>query len=123
LLTAELPQEASSEKINQVVESNSKNWSDDIVGVLKKTQNDFGNFKHHSTPHTFRHFFAITMLQPGVAIEQVSKWLGHSSPLITARHYSHANSDWYTNSHAVYMNALKKIDPAPGKIVEMPKAG
>jgi len=53
-----------------------------------------------------------------MAIEQLSKWLGHASTIVTARHYSHANSDWHTNSHAVYMNALKKIDPKPGKVLD-----
>ncbi len=122
--TADIPEGANAEKINQVVESLAKNWSDDITALLAKTEKAYSKFKHHATPHTFRHFFAITMLRAGVPIEQVSKWLGHSSPLVTARHYSNANSDWHDNSHRVYMDALKALEPAStGKVLKMPKAG
>jgi integrase len=104
--------------------NNSKEWGEHIAAVLKQTQLNFGKFAHTSSAHTARHFFAITMLSAGVPIEQVAKWLGHSSPLITARHYSHANADWHQNSHAAYMKALNAIEPTPeknGKIVPMRK--
>jgi integrase len=120
--TAEIPEDADQKKRNQIVESAAKNWSDDVTAVLKMTERKFGSFTHHATPHTFRHFFSITMLQAGVPIETVSKWLGHSSPLITARHYSHANADFHANSHDLYMQALRKIDGKRGKVVVMRKA-
>ncbi len=103
------------------IQNNAKAWSDAIASVLKRCESEFGKFRYHSTPHTFRHFFAITMLSNGATMEQVAKWLGHSSPIITARHYSHANADWHTNSHAAYMKILDAIEGAPrqAKVVQI----
>lgn len=39
-------------------------------------------------PHRFRDTFSVELLLAGVAIEQVSILLGHSSVRITERHYS-----------------------------------
>lgn len=39
--------------------------------------------------HRFRHTFATDLLEKGVSIELVSRWLGHSSIKITQEHYSH----------------------------------
>jgi hypothetical protein len=50
------------------------------------------------------------MLAAGVSIEMVAKWLGHSSPLITSRHYSHANSVFNDASHDAYSKAMAKIE-------------
>jgi len=115
------------------VEGNAKAWSDDITRVLVRAQQGpFKPFKHHSTPHTFRHFFAITMLASGKArIEDVSRWLGHSSIRITEKHYGHANADLNKRSHAVYLEALATLEgktpktkpPKAAKIVRMRKAG
>jgi integrase len=40
-------------------------------------------------PHMFRHTFATTLLTNGVPIEDVAILLGHSTPAITAKYYSH----------------------------------
>jgi integrase len=94
------------------IEGNAKAWSDDITRVLHRAQAEpFKPFKHHATPHTFRHFFAITMLNSGkVRIEEVSRWLGHASVRITERHYGNANSDVHKRSHAVYQEALAALE-------------
>jgi integrase len=115
------------------VEGNAKAWSDDITRVLHRAQEKpFKPFKYHSTPHTFRHFFAITMLNSGKArIEDVSRWLGHSSVRITEKHYGNANADLYKRSHAVYHEALATLEgdakiprpPKTPKVVKMRKAG
>jgi integrase len=39
--------------------------------------------------HVMRHTFASELLAAGVSIASVSQWLGHSSPAITLRVYSH----------------------------------
>jgi len=95
------------------LEGNSNAWSMDIARVLAKCEETQGAFQHKSTPHTFRHFFAISMMTAGVSMEQVSRWLGHSSVLITARHYSNANADYHDASHAAYMKALNQIEGKP----------
>jgi len=108
------------------LENNSNSWSMDIARVLAKCEKEHGKFKHHSTPHTFRHFFAITMLTNGVSMEQVSRWLGHSTVLITTRHYSSANADYHDASHAAYMRAVDAIEgkaKKPPKIINMRKTG
>ena len=60
--TAQIPKGADKQKINKIVESAAKNWSDDVTAVLKKTEEELGAFDCHSTPHTFRHTFAIWWL-------------------------------------------------------------
>ncbi len=39
-------------------------------------------------PHSLRHFYAASLLSQGVAISEVSAWLGHSSVSFTERYYS-----------------------------------
>jgi integrase len=92
------------------LEGNSNNWSSDVAERIAECERQNGKFQNHSTPHTFRHFFAITMLNNGVKIERVSEWLGHSSVLITKKHYGHANKDWHDASHDEYMRALDAIE-------------
>lgn len=41
------------------------------------------------TPHVLRHTFGSRLVQKGVSIFKVSKWMGHSSVLVTERHYAH----------------------------------
>lgn len=96
--------------------------------MIRHCEKQFGRFKHKATAHTFRHFFAISMLANKVPIEMVAKWLGHSSPLITAKHYSHANSDFHEASHDAYMRALGEIKgqaakPPKKKLVLVKQAG
>jgi integrase/recombinase XerD len=40
------------------------------------------------TSHQFRHTFAVEMLKKGVALEDVSKLLGHKTTGVTEKHYS-----------------------------------
>lgn len=58
-----------------------KNWRLAIGKVLAKA-----GIKGH--PHMFRDTFAVELLLKGVAIEEVSMLLGHSSVAITQKHYS-----------------------------------
>jgi len=45
------------------------------------------------TLHTLRHTCATRLLQRGMDIYMVSKWLGHSSVVITEQRYAHVTSD------------------------------
>jgi|SRR5882757_2448524 len=38
-------------------------------------------------PHSFRHFYAASLLSQGVPVTEVSAWLGHSSVSFTERYY------------------------------------
>jgi integrase len=74
--SAEIPEGADQRRINQVVESVAKNWSDDLRVVLERTEKEHGKFEHHSTPHSFRHCFAISTLNKGMTTAKVAKYLG-----------------------------------------------
>ena len=94
----------------QHISYNGNQWSEDISRAVRRCGEQFGRFKHKATAHTFRHYFAVSMLSKSVPIEMIAKWLGHASPLITAKHYSHANSDFYKASHDAYMKAIETED-------------
>lgn len=49
----------------------------------------FQDAKVKGNPHMFRHTFATDLLAKGVPIEDVAILLGHATPAITARYYSH----------------------------------
>ena len=44
--------------------------------------------------HMFRHTFATDLLTRGVPIEDVASLLGHATPAITAKYYSHFVRAW-----------------------------
>ena len=48
--TADVPDDADGEKMNQVIESLAKNWSGYITAVLKKTQKGCGRFSLSGIP-------------------------------------------------------------------------
>ncbi len=91
---------ADSDKLNQIIESAAKNWSDEVTAVLRET----GKFAHHSTPHSFRHSFAIHFLNNGVRIEKVAGWMGDTVEVVQ-RHYFGQNQDWHAKGHDDYMQA------------------
>lgn len=99
-------------------ESATKRWSIKMTNMLRRCEKQNVKFKHKSSAHTTRHFFAITMLNAGTPIERVARWLGHSTPIITAKHYGHANADYHKASHQDYMAALAKIEGTPVKAKE-----
>jgi len=49
----------------------------------------FKEAKVTGNPHMFRHTFATDLLSKGVPIEDVALLLGHATPAITAKYYSH----------------------------------
>ncbi len=111
---------ADSDTLNQIVESAAKNWSDEVVAVLRETEKQFGKFAHHSTPHSFRHSFAIYFLNHGVSIEKVAGWMGDTVEVVQ-RHYFGENADWHDKSHDDFM----EVYPSPRKkrkIVTMRKS-
>lgn len=42
----------------------------------------------HFKPHSLRHFYAASLLSQGVAVSEISAWLGHSSVSFTERYYA-----------------------------------
>jgi site-specific recombinase XerD len=65
------------------------NLKDDITEIIKLAQKE-KKFRHHCTPHSLRHTFAIHHLNNGVDIRQVQRWLTHTSLKTTEDSYSHA---------------------------------
>lgn len=79
------------------------NWRERVDNLLKLAQEPpHKPFRHHATPHTLRHTFAIAALNNGADIKMVSRWLGHSSTKITEAHYAHANRATHRASDDAY---------------------
>jgi integrase len=83
------------------------NWRDRVTRLLKLAQRA-GKFDHSTSPHTFRHTFAISHLNAGVDIKVVSRWLGHRSITTTERHYSHAIRETHVTAERLYDESLKR---------------
>ncbi len=81
------------------------NWRERISTLFKLAQLD-KPFAHHASSHTWRHTFAISMLNAGVEVKMVSRWLGHSSIKVTEAHYGHANRATHVASERAYDAAL-----------------
>jgi hypothetical protein len=75
---------------------------------LRITGTDFSS-AISSSPHTFRHSTAVSLVAAGVDVTVIRDWLGHAS-LDTTNHYARANVE-------TKRKALEKVDPAarPGK--------
>jgi site-specific recombinase XerD len=54
--------------------------------------------------HRLRHLFAVSLLQKGVSIENVSKLLAHQSIRVTERHYA----SWVAGRQQHLEDAVKK---------------
>jgi integrase len=52
--------------------------------------------------------FAISHLNAGTDVKMVSRWLGHSSIIITEAHYGHANQQTHIASELAYDESLKR---------------
>jgi integrase len=124
---------------------NSNAWSMDIGRVLQKAAADYhaeaesnsavralGLFKTHHTGHSFRHYFAISMLSTGlVSEEMVARWLGDSVKIMR-KHYAHANKNYHDASSdkmreaRAAIAALRDDGKKPtkaAKVLPMRKAG
>jgi integrase len=81
------------------------NWRARITELFHAAQ-DGNRFSHPASPHTFRHTFAIDMLNRGVDIKTVSRWLGHRRVETTEKYYGHANRATNLTSEMTYHEAL-----------------
>ena len=81
------------------------NWRTRITGLFRTAQAE-RRFSHPVSPHTWRHTFAIDMLNRGVDIKTVSRWLGHKRVETTEKYYGHANQATNLASEMVYHEAL-----------------
>jgi integrase len=86
------------------------NWRARMSNLFKLAQQD-RPFAHPASTHTWRHTFAIDMLNHGVEIKTVSRWLGHRSIRVTESHYGHANAATHVASELAYDAALGHSDP------------
>jgi integrase len=85
------------------IEGTKNNWYTKIMRVVERL-----SFLHEVTPHSFRHTFAISHLNAGVDIKQVSRWLSHASVTVTERHYAHAIHGTLVASDEAFDRSLKQ---------------
>jgi integrase len=83
------------------------NWYTKVMKPIKAAQQS-EVFRHHASPHTFRHTFSIAHLNAGTDIKFVSRWLGHKSVAVTEKHYAHATLGTRLASEDVYNASLKR---------------
>jgi integrase len=88
-----------------VIDTAVNHWQERITKLFRHAQAKKA-FAHHASPHTWRHTFAISMLNAGVDIKMVSRWLGHASINVTESHYAHANAATHAASEQAYDVAL-----------------
>jgi integrase len=65
------------------------------------------------TPHTFRKTFASRLVMNGVAIQEVSKMLGHSSVRMTEKSYAFLAPDAGTEKAARLLDSLNRQNAKP----------
>lgn len=63
-------------------------------------------------PHSFRHFYAASLLSQGVPVTEVSAWLGHSSVSFTERYYGDLMPDAPDRARLAIDGALGLVRPA-----------
>jgi integrase len=59
----------------------------------------------HIHPHQLRHYFASVLLNAGVSLKIVSRFLGHASPSVTANIY------WHLLDEKQQVEAYEQHDP------------
>jgi integrase len=99
------------------------NWRARITELLAAAQQSRA-FAHPASPHVWRHTFSIDMLNRGVDIKTVSRWLGHKRVETTEKFYGHANLATHVASEAAYHEALadEAIEVNRRRIAEARKA-
>jgi integrase len=65
-------------------------------------------------PHSFRHFYAASLLSQGVPVSEVSVWLGHSSVSFTERYYGDLMPDAPDRARLAMDGALGLVRPSEG---------
>lgn len=70
--------------------------------------------------HTLRHTYASRLVQAGVDLLRVSRLLGHSTPVITARYSKLANADLREAVQAMEQNT-KAAKANNGKVIQLKK--
>lgn len=65
---------------------------------------------HRYSPHTFRHFYATYLLKVlKISIDDVSRWLGHSSTETTATFYAHWMQDKEEGNDQFTVAQMRKV--------------
>lgn len=65
----------------------------------------------HTTPHTFRHFVAMWLLNEGVQLSEVSAILGHANTRITEQYYARHTDERLAEVHDQF--AADPLPPEP----------
>lgn len=70
-----------------------------------------GELLRQTTPHTFRHFVAMWLLNEGVQLSEVSAILGHANTRITEQYYARHTDDRLAEVHDQF--AADPLPPPP----------
>ena len=82
-----------------------------VQGCLKRVVAQLGWTKRGVSPHTLRHSYATHLLEAGVNLRLIQKYLGHSS-LLTTSLYLHLTSQGEEQARSVINQLL--ASPAEG---------
>ncbi|MEM1504890.1 tyrosine-type recombinase/integrase [Domibacillus sp. 8LH] len=80
--------------------------------MVKKAGKRAGVKGKRVSPHTFRHYFALTCLMNGIDIYSLSRLLGHSS-IVTTQRYLESLTDEALSKRATSCSLLMNIGRKP----------
>jgi len=82
---------------------------DSVQGAFREAKIKAGIRKRHVSIHTLRHSYATHLLEGGIHVRAVQRYLGHSQ-LETTMVYLHLTSKGQDDSFAIINNVMKGVD-------------
>ncbi len=81
---------------NHVIEFNGK----PILNVKKALKNAGDRVQLHCSAHVFRHTAGVWMAQANVSMEKISQYMGHTTVIVTERHYARFSPSYMQDASA-----------------------
>jgi len=82
---------------------------DSVQGAFRQAKYRAGIKKRRVSIHTLRHSYATHLLEAGVNIRAIQRYLGHSQ-LETTMVYLHLTSKGQEDSYGIINNVMKGLD-------------